>query len=123
MVEPAAHAHLTAQMAALEQCLVASPAVRAVLDTAATAGLMNWYLGAGAVGQTVWNSLCGFAPLHGIRDFDVVYFDSGDLSIESELRFTRGFEQRLPGIGTEIEVKNEARVHLWYEQKFGVPLE
>ena len=27
------------------------------------------------------------------------------------------------GCGGEVEVRNEARVHLWYEDKFGVPCE
>lgn len=25
------------------------------------------------------------------------------------------------GVAAEVEIRNEARVHLWYEEKFGVP--
>jgi hypothetical protein len=29
----------------------------------------------------------------------------------------------VPALGVTVDVTNEARVHLWYEQRFGVPLE
>ena len=44
----------------------------------------NWYLGAGGVVQTVWNMKHGFDPEHGIKDYDLVYYDANDTSYEGE---------------------------------------
>src|SRR5688572_25298322 len=64
--------------------LAASPVLMAALRRAAALGLPHWYVGGGAVAQTVWNALTGRDPLHGIRDFDLVYHDGADLSWAAE---------------------------------------
>ena len=81
--------------------------------------LPGWYLGAGAVAQTVWNLRHGYAPVEGIKDYDLVYFDPDDLTAESERRVEEQVVARLSGFCTVVDVHNEARVHLWYEQRFG----
>lgn len=78
--------------------------------------LPSWYLGAGAIAQTVWNQLHGFDPTHGIKDYDLVFFDSHDLSAENEERIEVTARRDL---GVDVDVKNEARVHLWYDTVFG----
>ena len=95
-----------------------NPAVVRVLALAEGWDLPGWYLAAGCLFQTVWNVLDGHDPGRGIRDYDLVYFDDSDLSWEAEDEVIR----RCAGhdAGVEIEVRNEARVHLWYERKFGV---
>jgi hypothetical protein len=95
-----------------------NPAVGRVLALAEGWDLPGWYLAAGCLFQTVWNVLDGHDPDRGIRDYDLVYFDDSDLSWEAEDEVIR----RCAGhdAGVEIEVRNEARVHLWYERKFGV---
>ncbi|HEX8803142.1 MAG TPA: nucleotidyltransferase family protein, partial [Acidimicrobiales bacterium] len=74
--------------------------------------------------QTVWNAAHGFAPDHGIRDVDVVYFDPGDLSAGAEHAVEERLRRHLAaaGVAVRLDVTNEARVHLWYEERFGVPL-
>jgi len=81
--------------------------------------LPSWYLGAGAIAQTVWNQLHGFDPMHGIKDFDLVYFDSRDLSAEGEERIEATLRRDVGDLGVDVDVKNEARVHLWYHTVFG----
>jgi uncharacterized protein len=84
--------------------------------------LPSWYLGAGAIAQTAWNELHGFESAHGIRDYDLVFFDPHDLSAEKEQSIeatVRSDLGRLGDVGSMIDVKNEARVHLWYESVFG----
>jgi uncharacterized protein len=84
--------------------------------------LPGWYLGAGAVAQTVWNNAHGRSPEADIIDYDLVYFDPDDLSREAELAAEEAACLAF-GAGARIDVTNEARVHLWYEHKFGVKLQ
>jgi hypothetical protein len=75
----------------------------------------------GAVFQTVWNVVDGRAPATGIKDYDLFYFDAADLSWEAEDAVIRRAAALFADLGAEVEVRNEARVHLWYEDHFGVP--
>lgn len=75
---------------------------------------------AGCLYQTVWNHLTGRPPGTGIRDYDVIYFDE-DLSWEAEDAMIRGVAAAAAGCPGPVEVRNQARVHLWFEQRFGLP--
>ncbi len=46
--------------------------------------LPDWYLAAGCLYQTVWNVLDGDPPERRILDYDVIYFDDGDLRCRAE---------------------------------------
>ncbi len=74
----------------------------------------------GAINQPVWNHLTGRAPDYGIKDYDVAYHDASDTSYEAEdvviQRVAAAFE---PPLRELVEVRNQARVHLWFEKKFG----
>lgn len=84
-------------------------------------GLPGWYLTAGCVAQTVWNVLTGREATYGIQDYDLFYHDSADLSREAEDRVIRSVAAACEDLPADVEVRNEARVHLWYEAKFGTP--
>ncbi len=92
-----------------------------VLSRAATLELPGWYVTAGCLFQTVWNVVTGRPPTNGIKDYDLFYFDSGDLSWEAEDIVIKTGRDVFAGLPMEVEIRNEARVHLWYEDKFGVP--
>jgi hypothetical protein len=98
----------------LERALRANPTLVALLERARALALPDWYLAAGAIFQTVWNHVTGRDPEHGIRDYDLIYHDASDLSWEPE----DAVIQRVAD--PRVEVRNQARVHLWYEQKFGI---
>ncbi|WP_239077174.1 nucleotidyltransferase family protein [Actinocatenispora rupis] len=102
-----------------------NPVSAAILDRGPDLGAPDWWLTAGAVFQTVWNCLADRDPTAGIRDYDVFYHDPTDLSYEAEDAVVRRadalFADLVAEHGVTVEVRNEARVHLWYEQKFGVP--
>jgi hypothetical protein len=83
--------------------------------------LKDGWLVAGCLFQTVWNLQAGRAPEHGIKDYDIFYFDADDLSPAAELATQERVERVLGPLGVPIEVKNQARVHLWYEEHFGRP--
>ena len=65
----------------------------------------------------------GFPPLHGINDIDLIYFDPDDLTEDSEARHTSRVRSIFDGLPVRFDVKNEARVHLWYESHFGYSIQ
>lgn len=111
---------LDEQLAALKSALSRNEVLLEVLHRTAGLELPDWYLTAGCLFQTVWNVATDRDPTFGIKDYDVFYFDDQDLSWEAEDAVTKAADEVFAGLLAEVEVRNEARVHLWYEQKFGV---
>lgn len=108
------------QAQAFAATVLRNPRIRAVLERLAGLDLPPWYLTAGALFQTVWNTAAGHADLHrGIRDLDLFFFDDQDLSYEAEDVVIKRCLEACHGLGVDLEPRNQARVHLWYEAKFG----
>ncbi|MFC9846023.1 nucleotidyltransferase family protein [Streptomyces sp. NPDC060223] len=112
---------LVEQIDALRSALSQNTDLTDVLTRAATLELPGWYVTAGCLFQTVWNVRTGRPPTNGIKDYDIFYFDDADLSWEAEDAVIKAGHEVFAGLPAEVEIRNEARVHLWYEQKFGVP--
>lgn len=93
----------------------------ALLDRLPQVGLPDVWLVSGCLFQTVWNALTGRPPDHGVRDYDVFYFDADDLSWEAEDRSIERASTALQDLNLPIEIRNQARVHVWYAAKFGMP--
>jgi hypothetical protein len=72
--------------------------------------------------QPVLNHLTGRPLDYGIKDYDLGYFDASDPSYDAEdaviRRVKAAFDEPLRRM---VEVRNQARVHLWFEAKFGEP--
>ncbi|WP_273791923.1 nucleotidyltransferase family protein [Brucella anthropi] len=81
----------------------------------------EFWLVSGALYNTVWNRLTGRPALHGIKDLDIVYFDGSDLSLEAEDAVIRRGADVFRGFPLPVEIRNQARVHLWFEERFGQP--
>lgn len=109
------------QLAALRDILSHNSVLTDVLARAAELRLPGWYLTAGCVFQTVWNVVTGRPAADGILDYDLFYFDASDLSWEAEDAVIQAGHTAFADVPATVEIRNEARVHLWYEQKFGVP--
>ncbi len=109
------------QRAALEAIIRASPLLMEVLDGIRQDGLPDPLLVAGAIYNLVWNRLTGRPDGTGINDIDVIYFDGSDLSYAAEDRVIKRLDRRFAGLPLPVQVRNQARVHLWFPQKFGVP--
>lgn len=92
-----------------------------VLARAAAMALPGWYLAAGCLYQTVWNVVTGQPPEAGILDYDLAYFDGSDLSWEAEDVVIQAGQEVFAGLPAPVQIRNQARVHLWYERKFGLP--
>ncbi|MET7779677.1 nucleotidyltransferase family protein [Streptomyces sp. NPDC005388] len=112
---------LDEQLDGLRSALSQNEILTDVMARAATLDLPGWYVTAGCLFQTVWNVVTGRPPTNGIKDYDVFYFDSSDLSWEAEDAVIKAGQEVFADLPAEVEIRNEARVHLWYEQKFGVP--
>jgi uncharacterized protein len=92
-----------------------------VLAQAAAMALPGWYLAAGCLYQTVWNVVTAQPPEAGILDYDLAYFDGSDLSWEAEDVVIQAGQEVFAGLPAPVQIRNQARVHLWYESKFGLP--
>lgn len=83
--------------------------------------LPNAWLVAGCLFQTVWNLRSGLPPGSGIKDYDLFYFDATDLTESAEHHAQAAVNDILGDLGIQVEVTNQARVHLWYPGYFGRP--
>jgi len=109
----------TRQVDRLREHLSHNQIVAEILQKAPFLAMANWYLGAGCIAQTVWNLLHGFEPTFGIKDYDLVYHDASDLSLEAQTRYLGRANELFAHLQATVEVQNEARVHLWYAEHFG----
>lgn len=106
----------------LDAVLRRDPTIHAVLQTLDALKLPGGYLVAGLIAQTYWNVVFDKPHGHGIADADIVYFDSQDVSEDGERQVAANVASHLPDLPVRIDVKNQARVHLWYEARFGKPI-
>lgn len=102
----------------LEEC----PGLMTVMRKARTLALPQWLMFSGAIYQPVLNHLTGRPLEEGIKDYDLGYFDASDISYEAEdvviKRVAAAFDEPLKSM---VEVRNQARVHVWFESHFGEP--
>jgi uncharacterized protein len=110
-----------AQERAFVDAVLRNPHVGEILRRADQLLPDDWYLAAGCLFQTVWNVLDRQDPQRGINDYDLIYCDDGDLSWAAEDVVIQRCAAAFRDLGVEVEVRNQARVHLWYEDHFGVP--
>jgi hypothetical protein len=99
--------------------VLANPVNAELLTMLPMLGLPQCTLTAGCLFQTVWNLRCGNDAAWGVKDYDVFYFDDGDLSWGAEDAVIRRARAFLGDAGLKVEIRNQARVHLWYFEKFG----
>jgi hypothetical protein len=96
------------------------PMLMAVLRALRATALPDAWLCSGALVGCLWNHLTGRPARHGLKDIDLIYHDARDLSWEAEDRAIR----RLAGLsavaGVAVELRNQARVHLWFPDRFGI---
>jgi hypothetical protein len=105
----------------LKAILRASPQVMTVLEGMNAIGLPDPLLVSGAVYQTAWNALTGRPRDYGIKDFDAVFFDP-DVSWDAEDAWIRKAAAHFePPLDQLVEIRNQARVHIWFPEKYGEP--
>jgi hypothetical protein len=80
----------------------------------------DWLIGAGAIRDLVWDHVHGCREPHRPKDVDLVFYDdaSGARSEQSVLDAVRALAPNVPW-----DVHNQATVHLWYPEAFGVEVD
>jgi hypothetical protein len=112
MLEDELHDRMAALLAADETIMTALTRARAM-------ALPDHWIVAGSLYQTIWNALTERPQGTGIRDIDLIYFDASDLSYEAEDRVIQRGREVFDGLVIPVEIRNQARVHLWFEERFG----
>jgi hypothetical protein len=100
--------------------VVLNPTLRQIVDRIASLELPDTWMAGGCLFQSVWNILAGEDPTRAIKDYDLFYFDSQDCTKESEERANFRAATLFADLGCKVDVRNQASVHLWYAQEFGV---
>ena len=113
---------MTPPEAGLNAIVAASPILTTILNRWSSINLPDRWLSGSAIAQTAWNATFRLSPEYGLADIDLVYFDAADLSEEGEARNAARVRDLFHDVPLWIDAKNEARVHLWYEAKFGYPI-
>lgn len=90
-----------------------------VFDALETIGIRDYYIGAGVIAQTIWNYKTNKDICYGISDVDIVLYDSNHLDQSYEIDIQEQLLRVLGDFPLWLDVKNQARVHLWYKEKFG----
>ena len=114
-----AGAPLDMQINALKRLVMDDPDLMALLIMIRDLDLPDGWLTSGCLYQTVWNAITERPRRTGIKDYDVLYFDSSDLSYEAEDRTIQRVARAGGSLAPQLEVRNQARVHLWFRERFG----
>jgi len=95
-----------------------------VLDYISNLNLPNFYIAAGSIFQTIWNKIDQKDLNYGIKDIDVIYYNSKDLNVDTDLKYYELISNYCTkkNYDYEIDVSNEARMHIWKKEKFGIDI-
>ncbi|MCZ4273861.1 nucleotidyltransferase family protein [Maritalea porphyrae] len=107
------------QSCALKEIIRSYPELMDVLARARDMDLPDHWIVSGAIYNNVWNYLTERPYMHGVKDVDVFYFDSKDLSYEAEDKVIKRADAVFADCNPPVELRNQARVHLWYKDHFG----
>ena len=80
--------------------------------------IQDYLLAGGATYQIIWNYLLSLDSHYGLHDIDITYFDH-DLSEPKEAYIAETIRKSLAFQEYDVEIVNQARAHLWYEQIYG----
>jgi hypothetical protein len=97
-----------------------NPVNEIIADELFRLALPDAWIVSGCLVQTAWNVQTSRAVDNGIADYDVFYFDP-DTSWRAEDAVIRQLQGQLTKLGVKVEVRNQARVHLWYPEKHRLP--
>lgn len=118
------HQPLAAQMKALSIGIYHSRIYQHLIHHLPLTELPELWLGAGALTQWVWNILHHQPDTQHVKDIDLLYFDA-DTRWESEdkiIRQVKACASDSSALPWPVDLKNVARIHLWYEERCGRPL-
>ncbi len=80
-----------------------------ILKQARNLNLLDWYIGAGAIRNTVWNHLHGKSGIPPVGDIDLIYYDNDDTAGKKEKESKNILNKNIPNF--KWEVVNQATAH------------
>ena len=107
------------QLVILEKILRMNTKLIGILEILEKDGISNYYVGAGAINQTVFNYYHDYEIDYEIKDYDIVYYDD-NLSYDAEDVVIKRLEKKFKNLDVLVDIKNQARVHLWYYEKYEI---
>jgi hypothetical protein len=99
--------------ARLSHLVAGTPWLMRLLQVVREAGPQGSYVAAGAIRNSVWDSLHGRPPANSLADIDVVYFDPS----ATEVDWAQVLGSALPGY--LWDVTNQATIHEWQSVYYG----
>jgi len=115
-----ANAPKAEQEQAFKDLVLSNPLNAEILRRIPDLPLPQGMLVSGCLYQSIWNNLLGHEPTRGILDYDLAYYDNSDLSYEAEDVIIKACAKAFADLDADIEVRNQARVHLWFKDHFGL---
>lgn len=91
-----------------------------VLGAVRELALPDWCVGGGVIRNLVWDYLHEYSEPSRPGDVDVAYFDAENTSRERDILEEERLRRVLPDI--RWDVKNQAGIHEWFEERFGYPV-
>lgn len=79
------------------------------------------YIGAGVIRNYIWNCFHNFDTDFSVMDIDIVYYDLYEDYKTKEAQYLQSLLNKYPNY--KWDITNQAKVHLWYKDYFGVPLQ
>ncbi len=119
------HKSLNDQLETLITILKKNNELMDVLNYIDSLKLPNYYIAAGSVFQTIWNYYDNNDLNYNIKDIDVIYYDDNDLSVEIDIKYYDLINDycKSKNYTYEIDVSNEARMHIWKKEKYNIDVE
>lgn len=122
MINQGKNKDLNYQMNLFKEIILKNNVLKTILERLEGYGLDNYYVAAGAINQTVFNYYHNNSMNYLIDDYDIVYYDE-DLSYEKEDKIIKEINLLCKDLNVSLDIKNQARVHLWFKNKFGYSIE
>ena len=122
MIKQGKNKDLNYQMNLFKEIILKNNVLKTILERLEGYGLDNYYVAAGAINQTVFNYYHNNSMNYLIDDYDIVYYDE-DLSYEKEDKIIKEINLLCKYLNVSLDIKNQARVHLWFKNKFGYSIE
>ena len=92
---------------------------RAILARLPDLGVADAWLVAGCIYNPVWNGHMRWPADARVNDYDIFYFDGGDLSYAAEDPVIQRGRALFGDLGAPVEIRNQSSVHLWSAARFG----
>jgi hypothetical protein len=98
-----------------------SPWFTDLLQAAREVNAPNWCIGGGVLRDLVWDTQAGGFDPALVKDVDLAFFDPAHLGVDRDIEIEHALQASAPHI--PWDAKNQAAVHTWYPQRFGIAVE